>query len=89
MNLKTKYEGMITIADYAYPVECRLFARAIESDESRKFTGPYPLHEVATALLISGKKREDYPRVGNELPEHNPLCDARYAARLFQIALKK
>lgn len=90
MKTKEKYKEVIAIADCGYPVETSLFARAIRSCvEERKYTGPYPLHEVATALLLANMNSDDYPRIENELPEHNPLNDAKYAARLFLTALKK
>lgn len=94
MDLKSKYkkEGkeVFTIVDCGYPVEMHFFMHAIKmNEEKREFTGPLPLHEVATALLIAGIKREEYPRMEHELPEHHPLNDARYSARLFLTALKK
>lgn len=89
MDLKRKYKDIITIADCGYPVESRLFSRAIENNEERTFTGPFPLHEVSTALMFAKIKREDYPRLPNELPEHHPLSDARQSARLFQTAFRK
>ena len=90
MKTKETYKEVIAIADCGYPVETSLCARAIRiREEERKFTGPNPLHEVATALFMAGMKSDDYPRTENELPEHNPLNDAKYAARLFLTALKK
>lgn len=76
--------------DCGYPIEANIFFQAIKPFEKTcQFTGPYPLHEVDTALLLAGMNRIDYPRIENELPVHHPLKDARYAARLFSIALKK
>ena len=58
-------------------------------ENERKFDGPYPLHEVATALLLAGIKREDFPLNEDEKPEHHPTCDARYSGRLFWEAYSK
>jgi hypothetical protein len=89
MTIKKKYREVLAIADCHCPVETNLFAQAIKSKEQiREFTGPFPLHEVATALLMAGMDRSKYSRNALELPEHNPLNDARYSARLFITALK-
>lgn len=90
MRIKNQYhDRLLAIADCGYPVETNLFARAICLKESeREFTGFYPLHEVATALLLAGIDRSRFPRNANELPEHVPLNDARYALRLFLTAWK-
>jgi hypothetical protein len=55
----------------------------------QEFRRQYPLHEVATALLIAGINEKDHPRLPDELPEHNPVNDARYSARLFLLAMNK
>lgn len=90
MRVKESYKEVIAIADCLFPVEASLFSRMIRGDEQkRQWTGPYPLHEVATALLISGIDRKAHPPLGTELPEHHPLHDARYSSRLFLLALKK
>lgn len=90
IDIKSKYKQVIAVADCGYPIEANIFFRAIKPfEKTRQFTGPYPLHEVGTALLIAGMNPVDYPRIENELPIHHPLKDARYAARLFLIALKK
>ena len=90
MKIKNTYADLLIISDCHYPVETNLFARMVKSDEqSREFTGPYPLHEVATAIMTARMDLKDYPRNKAELPEHNPVNDARYAARLFIIAMSK
>jgi len=72
-------------ADCSWPVEARFLARCVENDfDKREWEGPYPLHEIATVLLLAGKNpSEKFPRQENELPEHNPLNDARQSARLL------
>lgn len=81
-------------ADWGYPVEaqfliqCRNTAyreRMGEADPS--WLMPTPLHEVATICLAAGVEPEAYPRLASELPEHNPLNDARYSARLLATAM--
>jgi hypothetical protein len=90
LNMKQKYEEILVIGDCHYPVETQLFERTILwKEDVRQWTGPFPFHEVDTALLIAGIDREQYPRNELELPEHHPLKDARYSARLFCLALKK
>lgn len=49
----------------------------------------YPLHELATALKMSGNDPTGhYPRLANEAPAHHPLYDARQTARLWLEALR-
>lgn len=82
-------KGWITIADFGAPVEARLFRDMIADDRSRWFQGPYPLHELATALLLNGYDpdiaRETLAeRVGMvEFVKHNPVHDAEMTARTF------
>jgi hypothetical protein len=89
MRIKSSYETVIAIGDYHYPVETNLFANAIRPVDERQFSGPFPFHEVDTALFVAGIDREDYPRIASELPEHHPVNDARYATRLFLLAMEK
>jgi hypothetical protein len=57
-------ESCIVIADFAAPVEARLFSECIKEDMSREFKGPYPLHELGTILLLNNIDpdfcRDDY-----------------------------
>jgi hypothetical protein len=89
MRVKGQYNEVIAIADCGYPVETELLFKAFKVDPNRRYEGPYPLHEVATALLMAGINEKDYPRLQNELPEHNPVNYARYSARLFILAMNK
>lgn len=84
-----KVEGALLVADCAWPVEARFLAQCVDDDPlNRTWDGPYPLHDLASILLARGldplKKNEREP---NELPEHNPLCDATQSARLLLNAL--
>lgn len=90
MRIKGEYKEVLAIADCLYPVEASLFSKMmLINEQERQWTGPYPLHEVATALLIAGINRNDYPPLPEELPEHHPVHDARYSSRLFLIAMNK
>jgi hypothetical protein len=89
MKVKKQYTDVIAIAHCGYPVESNLFFKAFKIDPDRRYEGPYPLHEVATALLVVGINKKEHPRLPDELPEHNPVHDARYASRLFLLAMNK
>lgn len=85
LEAKNKYPNMIVISDCGSPCESGFFRTCIMDDaENRKWNGPYPLHELGTLLLMRGKDPiGTYQRNPNELPKHNPLCDARQSARLW------
>lgn len=88
-RVNEQYKPLLAFADCAYPVESNFFFNMMKADESnRRFTGPYPLHELQTALSIANIERKNFPRLESELPEHNPLNDARYSLRLFSKAWK-
>ena len=49
----------------------------------------YPLHEIATALLMARRDPVGtYDRLENELPKHHPLADARQSARILLECLR-
>lgn len=81
-------------ADWGYPVEaqfliqCRNTAHCERMGEvDPSWLMPGPLHEIATICLAAGVESEAYPRLASELPEHNPLNDARHSARLLIAAM--
>lgn len=85
-----KAEGALLVADCAWPVEARFLAACVDDNPmTHEWSGPYPLHDLASVLLAAGRdplaKNERLPR---ELPEHDPLADARQSARLLLEALK-
>lgn len=85
-----KSDGALAAADCGWPVEHGLFKSCISDDPSRKWIGPYPLHEIASFLSASGlDPLATYSRMQNELPEHNPLCDARQSARMLATAIAR
>lgn len=74
-------EGALCLADFGTPVESGLFRACVADDpNARQWLGPYPLHEVGTALLCAGID-PDIDRIDfsglNDLVRHNPVDDAR------------
>ena len=85
--LKAKAEGAIMVADCGWPVEAGFLAQCIKDAPSRALEGPYPLHELASYLAAAGfDPLKTYDRLDDELPKHDPLCDARQSERLLAIA---
>lgn len=89
--LKWKSKGAILAADCAWPVEARFLIYCVnDSPEERNWQGPYPLIDIGSVLLASGSDPlQKFDRLPSELPEHNPLCDARQSARILIKALNK
>lgn len=77
-------------ADVAWPVEGHFLNQCIKDDEpGRKWLAPYPLIDVASVRLAKGlDPLATNHRFENELPQHDPLADARQSARLLLEALK-
>jgi hypothetical protein len=81
-------------ADWGYPVETNFLRRCraaaywmIEDDPS--WLLPAPLQEIATICLAADINPDDFPCLPDELPQHNPMNDARHSARLLVKALAK
>lgn len=89
MWIHWKAQGAILVSDCGWPVEANFLERCVKSDiANREWSGPYPLHDLASVMLAHGMNPLDkHPRRDNELPEHNPLCDARQSARLLMSIL--
>jgi hypothetical protein len=89
--LKCKELGAVLVADCAWPVEARFLAACVDDDPvKRTWEGPYPLHDLASFRLAAGlDPLGANDRLPNELPAHDPLCDARQSARLLIEALVK
>lgn len=86
-------EGAEAVADVGTPVEAGLFRACVELDpDSRTFQGPYPLHELATALRMAGMDPDLDRRVAlrrMDLVPHNPVDDALGAALMWhQVTVK-
>jgi hypothetical protein len=72
----------IIVADCPFPVEAN-FLRDISRLTSEPF---YPIIDVASMLFAEGfNPTGTYQRLANEYPAHNPLNDARQAARLMRL----
>lgn len=82
---KTKYKNITFWADCAWPVETNFLSECTKRHSTENgFDGPYPLHDIATLLLVRGKNPTDnFPRQPDELPAHHPLCDAKQSARIL------
>lgn len=82
-------QGAVMVADCGWPVEARFLAACIDDDPAeRAWAGPYPLHELASLRLAAGlDPLGSSARHNDELPEHDPLADARQSARLLITAL--
>ncbi|WP_020572656.1 hypothetical protein [Parafrankia discariae] len=77
-------DGVECVADVGAPVEAGLFRAAVEQDAAGRWKrGPYPLHELASALWMAGfdpdvDRREFCGRP--DLTAHDPVDDAHAAA---------
>lgn len=85
-----KNKGALLVADCCWPVEARFLASCVDDNpKEREFSGPYPLHDVASILLANGvDPLAKHERQADELPEHDPMADARQSARLLLLHLK-
>lgn len=89
IELKNKYPELIICGECIYPVEANFFAQCIKDDEqNREWEGPYPLHDISSMIFMTGvDPLQKVERIENELPEHNPLADARQSARLLMKSI--
>lgn len=90
--LKWKERGAVMVADCPWPVEARfLLEAACENADIDSFDGlPYPLLDLASMLAVDGKDPiGKLGRAEDELPEHNPLADAKQSARLLLELLER
>lgn len=86
----THKSGADCIADVGDPVESGLFRACVELDiEARRWEGPYPRHELATALLMAGVDPDVDRRVfcgRSDLVPHDPVDDSLASALCWQLA---
>lgn len=85
-----KAKGALLAADCAWPVEARFLAACVDAlPDERRFAGPYPLVEISTWMMAAGQDpMKTHVRLESELPQHNPLADARQSARLLMEAIE-
>jgi hypothetical protein len=81
-------QGTEAVADFEAPVEAGLFRACVELNvDAREWLGPYPLHELATALFVAGIDpdidRRELCKNPSILPIHNPLGDAVTSGRCW------
>lgn len=86
-----KARGALMFAECAWPVEAKFLAMCVgAARSSSKWSGPYPLHDVASVMFAAGMDpMATYERLENERPKHDPLADSRQSARLLVEALNK
>lgn len=91
IKAKHTYPDILMAAECGWPVEAAFVARCIYQDfQNRKWSGPYPLHEIASFMLAAGMDpMATYDRTPSELPKHEPLADARQSARLLAQAIAR
>lgn len=81
--------GAEVICHMGVPVESSLFRLMNQAGFMGIFDGPYPLHEVATALLMVGQDPtsvDQYAKSNGIFVQgnpHNPLYDAEVAAKVY------
>lgn len=78
-------KGAMIYADCTWPVEANFLSECVKDNpEERTTTGPYPLYDLCTLRGVCGyKPLQICDRLSDELPIHDPLCDARQSARLL------
>lgn len=87
---KARYPGITMAGECIWPVEAGFVAACIRQEiADRKWSGPYPFHEIASVMLAAGMDpMATYEREESEKPAHEPLADARQSARLLATALR-
>ncbi len=76
--------GAVMAADCAWPVEARFLCDVFGAEPYLKFSGPYPLIDIGSVLMAKGiNPTASFTRLPSELPEHNPLADARQSGRVL------
>lgn len=83
--LEARNTGAIILSDCGWPVEANFLSACVADDPgNRNWEGPYPLVDVSAVVLASGVDPVAVTeRLPNELPFHNPICDARQSARMW------
>ena len=93
---KEKSGNSLTVVGHMVcPVEANIFIKARKYKLIEDFDGPYPLHDVASMLLVKGenptsvdsyvKKYNLEETKGNS---HNPLFDCEQALKVFENIMK-
>ncbi len=85
LMVAAKDNGAEIVTDCGWPVEANFLSDCVADDlEARQWQGPFPLLDLTSALVVCGiDPLTTFNRQPNELPKHNPLCDARQSARIW------
>jgi hypothetical protein len=84
-----RLQRVILASDCPFPVEAGFLMDCMDLPEALNPNSPYPLIDVASVLLANGMDLlATYDRLPNELPIHDPLCDARQSARILARCLR-
>lgn len=87
-KIQQTYNNVIFVGDCVYPVEQNLFTYINKEAATASLPQNMPIiHDTATAELL--RDQGDCERIANESDKHNPLHDARHAARAFRLAAGK
>lgn len=88
---KKRYPAITMAGECIWPVETGFVSACVQQEiADRKWSGPYPFHEIASVMLAAGMDpMATYDRTESEKPAHEPLADARQSARLLATALRK
>jgi hypothetical protein len=80
-----KAKNAVLVADCAWPVEARFLAACVDDHPvEREMQGPYPLYDLSSIMFAANRDPlATNARMDDELPQHNPLMDARQSARLL------
>lgn len=91
LDAKAKWQGIAMAVECGWPVEARFLNACIDDDQgARNWSGPYPMHEIASIMLAAGlDPMKTYERLPHELPAHEPLADSRLSARLLAYSLAR
>lgn len=89
--VRWKAAGAILVADCPFPVEAKFILKCLKENTLMQIEdSPYPLLDVNTLVVTRAVGVEcDQSRMRDELPAHNPLCDARQSARLWLACLPR
>lgn len=86
-----EYSNLFCVGYCAYPLDMSFLERCVRNNTKEKqFKAPFPLLEIATALLAIGEDPlANHVRQKNELPKYHPEKDAIYYGRLWMETCNK
>ncbi|MDA8216826.1 MAG: hypothetical protein M0Z94_04330 [Dehalococcoidales bacterium] len=89
--MEMKGRGAQLVSEISWPVQTNFLSACVQDlPAQREKESEMLLYDLSTARLVRGLGSADKEeRLPDELPQHNPLADARQTARLFVAALKR